>query len=203
MSVFSMGYNIEIRNGKKATYYYREDLKKMGFKFKKTSEYCSCWYAHTTLEEQVEAVKKYCKDHKLNFFMYEDKYERSNNYRKIYFENNKPVFKDYYICVYCGTPVHEKNVTVDHIVPVKKAKKKKMYQKILQVTKIEAVNDPKNLVCACYSCNARKSSKGGFWVLRGFLGKFKIYWVLNIAFWIVSISWLIYFLYTSMMELVP
>lgn len=28
MSVFSMGYNIEIRNGKKATYYYREDLKK-------------------------------------------------------------------------------------------------------------------------------------------------------------------------------
>ena len=136
MSVFSMGYNIEIRNGKKATYYYREE-------FKKTSEYCSCWCAHTTLEEQVEAVKKYCKDHKLNFFMYEDKYERSNNYRKIYFENNKPVFKDYYICVYCGTPIHEKNVTVDHIVPVKKAKKKKMYQKILQVTKIEDVNDPK------------------------------------------------------------
>ena len=99
--------------------------------------------------------------------------------------------------------MHEKNVTVDHIVPVKKAKKKKMYQKILQVTKIEDVNDPKNLVCACYSCNARKSSKGGFWVLRGFLGKFKIYWVLNITFWIVSISWLIYFLYTSMMELVP
>ena len=98
---------------------------------------------------------------------------------------------------------HEKNVTVDHIVPVKKAKKKKMYQKILQVMKIEDVNDPKNLVCACYSCNARKSSKGGFWVLRGFLGKFKIYWVLNITFWIVSISWLIYFLCTSMMELVP
>lgn len=65
-----------------------------------------------------------------------------------------------------------------------------MYQKILQVLKIEDVNDPKNLVCACYSCNARKSSKGGFWVL-------------NITFWIVSISWLIYFLCTSMMELVP
>lgn len=132
MSVFNMGYNIEIRNGKKTTYYYREDLKKMGFKFKKTSEYCSCWCAHTTLEEQVEAVKKYCKDRKLEFFMYEGKYERSNNYRKIYFENNKPVFKDYYICVYCGMPIHEKNVTVDHIVPVKKLKRKRCIKRFFR-----------------------------------------------------------------------
>ena len=68
---------------------------------------------------------------------------------------------------------------------------------------INDVNDPKNLVSACYSCNARKSSKGRWWVIKGFIGKNKKYWIVNILFWFISINWVIYFLYGSMMELVP
>ena len=198
-----MPYNIEIRDRKKKTYYFRDELKNMGFKFKRTSEYCSCWYAHTDDKDQVEVARTFCKKHKFKFFMYEDKYERSSNYRKIYFENNKPMFRDYYICAYCGMPLKGRYVTVDHIIPVKKAKRSRFYQKVMKSLNINDVNDPKNLVSACYSCNARKSSKGRWWVIKGFIGKNKKYWIVNILFWFISINWVIYFLYGSMMELVP
>lgn len=95
-------------------------------------------------------------------------YERSNNYRKQFFASNKPFFKKYYICSYCGRLLTINQVTVDHLIPIKKVKSKKgffkkvetmIYRKLLKFLKIDNVNDHKNLVVACNRCNSKKGAR--------------------------------------------
>ena len=41
-----------------------------------------------------------------------------------------------------------------------------------------SVNDIRNLAPACRDCNSKKSDKMGLWVVRGWLGKYKLYWII-------------------------
>lgn len=59
-----------------------------------------------------------------------------------------------------------------------KTKYSKTYMAVLKEFGIEDINDKRNLVCACKSCNSSKGSKGGIWLVRGYLGRFFILWVL-------------------------
>lgn len=115
------------------------------------------------------------KTHGYKFRCYDNRYERSTNYRKTYFENNPGPYR----CVYCGRRLNYKNIEVDHLMPVGKAKTSPFVRLWLQLCGMKSVNDHKNLVCSCKKCNRKKSDKIGFWVVRGAIGRFKTFWVIR------------------------
>lgn len=125
-------------------------------------------------------------------------YERSNDYRKQFFSHNHPAIKGRYICAYCGRFLKMEATTVDHLIPINKVRNKHGvlnkikttgYRAALKLFKISNINDSRNLVAACKSCNSKKGSKTGLWIIRGLLGRYPAYWVLHwicvAAFWIV------------------
>ena len=67
---------------------------------------------------------------------------------------------------------------VDHIVPIDRMKKSALTRKIMKLFGIVNVNDSKNLASACSRCNARKGNNGGIWIVKGYLGQFRLYWIL-------------------------
>lgn len=68
--------------------------------------------------------------------------------------------------------IKKKEIEVDHLIPVYKAKRQRHWQKKLP----NGVNDKTNLVAACRHCNRMKSSKTGLWYVRGLLGQHQLYW---------------------------
>ena len=53
-------------------------------------------------------------------------YTRSSNYRMVFFEENKPAFRNkYYQCAYCGRLLTKDTVTIDHLLPIQKVKRNK------------------------------------------------------------------------------
>lgn len=111
------------------------------------------------------------------------KYRRNGHYRSSFFRaNSTGDVRRKYRCVYCGTYKKDDNITVDHLVPVTAVDSKfgmsRMYYRGLlkRMGCIKGVNDPRNLVAACHSCNQKKGSKAGLWVLRGRLGRHGWYW---------------------------
>lgn len=96
-----------------------------------------------------------------------------------FFDKNRPIFKDYYICAYCGRFLKKKDVTVDHIISIRKAQKSKILQFILRLVKINDINDEKNLTASCETCNKKKGQKLSLsYVLRGILGRKSWYWII-------------------------
>ena len=75
-------------------------------------------------------------------------------------------------CCYCGKKLKKREIEVDHLIPVYKAKRQRHWQKKLP----NGVNDKTNLVAACRHCNRMKSSKTGLWYVRGLLGQHQLYW---------------------------
>ena len=70
---------------------------------------------------------------------------------------------------------------VDHIIPVAKTQKNAIARILLSMKGCSSVNDIKNLAPACRNCNLKKSDKMGMWIFRGWLGRYRTYWVvLNI-----------------------
>ena len=100
-----------------------------------------------------------------------NKYERDSGYRRRYFAKHKGVC-GIYLCAYCGKPILRKNVTVDHIIPVYKAKTSWIYRTFVVSQKETGINSLNNLVAACSRCNQKKGKKTGLWVLRGIYGPF-------------------------------
>ena len=99
--------------------------------------------------------------------LYDEKYARSTDYRRIFFTLNKPDEDGLYRCVYCGRRYPADKITVDHIVPVLAAKKGNT-----SGLGGRGVNDPSNLAPACFRCNERKGAGTGLvWRLRARLGK--------------------------------
>lgn len=87
---------------------------------------------------------------------------RSDDYREQFMKRNQGlVVKGFYLCIYCGRPIHAKSpdnnhkMFVDHIKPINQGGR----------------NSTWNLGPACFKCNSEKSDKGGEWVLRGYIGK--------------------------------
>ncbi len=173
---------IEVRNGKHKTYIYKEWLKEQGFSFKKTGLYTGVWYKEENNLEEIKQLRRRIKKRRLKLILIDSHYERSNDYRKIFFENNKgTVKKDVFHCAYCGKILRKKDVEVDHIISVyllSKSKYKHYYQAILSMLGCKNSNQPLNLVATCSSCNRRKSNKGGFWIIRGFLGRYFYFWII-------------------------
>ncbi len=100
-------------------------------------------------------------------------WERSYNYRDVFFQSYDPPYR----CRYCNRKLAKKYLTVDHIVPVAGTRKSFLARWILKSRGIKTVNDPRNLCASCRRCNASKGAKMGLWLIRGWLGQYRAYWI--------------------------
>lgn len=76
--------------------------------------------------------------------------KKSNSWLRIrgqYLRDNPPNHQGYYICAICGSWVHHRVITVDHIIPRSNAHN------------YAHRNDYSNLQLACWNCNNAKGSK--------------------------------------------
>lgn len=110
----------------------------------------------------------------IKYDCYRVEYERANNYRQTFFSRTSGP----YTCRYCNKKLSKTQVYVDHIVPVSKVQKTNYAKMMLNLSRYSNVNDIKNLAPACRTCNLKKSDKMGVWIIRGWLGKYKAYWII-------------------------
>ena len=144
-------------------------------------------YSGIVREKTLHRIKKYCSIHKYRFRIENNLGRRGSDYRRRYFIMNKPVFRDKYICVYCGKLLKKDDVTIDHLYPIGKASKSISYQKKLNRRGLKNINDGKNLVSACYKCNALKGTDTGIWILKGKIGLIYPLWIVRYFFRLVII----------------
>lgn len=183
---------IEIKNGRRKIYYHRQYLAQKGLKFVKRSYGKSYYTKKVTSIEENELVN-YCKNNGLKYSIIEDIYMRNASYRQDFM--NQIQDKKYVFCAYCGLLIKTDKITVDHIIPVNKTKQgKKGARWLMKILKIDDVNSIKNLAAACQNCNSRKRTKMGLWILRGFIGKNDILWIIR---WILRIIILIILVYMT------
>lgn len=121
--------------------------------------------------------------------------ERSGNYRKNYFENNPPHLFGKYFCAYCGRLLTQDEVTIDHIYPVAVVKKNLELQKRLKKKGYSGVNDTRNLVQACWTCNSIKGKKVGKWIRKGKIGRIWQLWIVRYILRLVFIIAVLFLLY--------
>lgn len=120
----------------------------------------------------------------------QSKWDRSDDYRRIFLKHNKGFFGCIYFCAYCGRPMLRKTMQVDHHLAVNNVKHNPLWKLWLGMNntvrnigrfivatatgkkfeKLSGVNVDYNLLPACPKCNNRKSDKGGWWTVRGFIG---------------------------------
>lgn len=182
----SHGFNrgsvkLEISNGWQKIFWYRRFLRENGFTFIKRSYGKSYYQKKCKTTEECNTYKDFCRRHGLKCQIYEKEYMRSSDYRKVFFENQNYARK-YTLCAYCGFPVKVEKLTVDHIIPVIKAKKTKSCRAAMKLWKITDINEFRNLCGACKSCNSKKGSKMGIWIIRGFIGKNQVFWFIRWGF---------------------
>lgn len=147
-------------------------------------------------KDELRRVVKYCRHRLLPCKVTEDRMERRQGYRSRFFRETKGVFgSSIYLCAYCGRPLSSKNTCVDHIIPVKKASGSRFYQRILFLLRIKNVNDIRNLAPSCMRCNLEKSSHGGLWVIRGYLGRSWVRVLIKETVLLILGSVLLYWLY--------
>ena len=146
--------------------------------------------------DELKQIQRYCRHRLLPCKVTEDRMERRPGYRNRFFREKRGLFGSrIYLCAYCGRPMREKNTSVDHIVPVKKASTSGFYKRLLLFMRIKNVNDIRNLAPSCTRCNLEKSSRGGLWVIRGFFGRSWLRILLKEALLLVIGSYLLYLLY--------
>ena len=162
---------------------YDKELSNCGFTFQeRKTAYSSFYEKKNATPLDVNIWEDWAKRHRFVFHCVDTKYTRNEDYRKEYFQNNKPVQPAKYRCVYCGRKLLYKDVTVDHLYPVNKLMYSTRIQKQAKRYGVDGANDVKNLVCACRSCNSKKGTKTGFWLLRGKIGRHPIVWkIRNLA----------------------
>ena len=146
---------------------------------------------------QYENLEQYCINKHLKYKIDNGFGERSTDYRKTFFQNNKPVIKDMYFCAYCGKLLSRRKLTVDHLYPVAKAQRSLDLQKKLRRSGISNINDAQNLVPACMRCNQHKSANMGLWILKGKIGRHKWIWELRHALRISILITAAYYCYTT------
>lgn len=185
---------IKVKNGRKQCSQYKRQLKKFGL-----SNSGAEWTGVVT-DRKFKKIIKFCAFKGLKYEINNSFGKRSTTYRSTYFKHNKPVFKNLYICAYCGGLFSRSKITVDHLYPVAQVNKKRYLQKKLKSMGAKDVNDYQNLVAACYTCNTKKSSKMGSWVIRGRLGKNKKLWGVRWGVRIVIMTTIVLYLATYIQQ---
>ena len=189
-------YLLEISNGRGKIYNHRYYFRENDFAFNKRS-YGKSYYARKfQTEDEMISYISYCKNNGLKYRTIESSYIRDNSYRKNYFESNdflkQRINDGYALCAYCGLPVKINDLTVDHIVPVVKAKNTQIAKGIMKIMKISNINERKNLCGACSKCNSKKRANMGLWIIRGIIGKSKYVWLIRWILRIVFLALLVY-----------
>lgn len=129
------------------------------------------WGMHLPAKEARKTVKN-AENLGLYARCFDERYDRSANYRKEFIKANP---SDKYRCVYCGKVIKKEKMVVDHVIPIAKAKVSKKYQKKLSTK--DGVNDVSNLVPSCMRCNSRKgTSDARYWRIKATVGKSDVYW---------------------------
>ena len=141
-------------------------------------------------------AKRIVRRAKLHLFIahyYDQKWERGKGYKKKWIIKNP---SDTHRCVYCNRKIPYKSITLDHVVPIYAAKQSRVLQWILERRGFDNIDDERNLVPACYHCNKLKGKSTSFvWMIRAYLGKYKLFWIIFYTFLgIVVISLLYYIL---------
>mgnify|MGYP003504843294 CR=1 FL=1 len=185
---------VVIDNGHSKTFIYKDDIKKMGFKYDAN---CQNWQKEINTEEELNDVELYCG--KRGLAVISPFTKRSNNYRDIFFENTPPVDKrERYRCVYCGRKLKRNKVSVDHLISVYRSQISQKSRNKLRKMNCTSVNDVKNLVPSCRHCN---SSKGYWlypWIWMAKIGKNEKFWkIKNIIFYGAIIYTFIWSIFVS------
>ena len=127
-------------------------------------------YSGQVTKRNFRKLKRYSEKNGLTLRLTNALGRRRADYRRRFFSGHKPDIGNRYICVYCGKWMKREKVTVDHLYPVGCASRDVRLQKKLERQGIRNINDRRNLVASCKSCNARKANQMGLWILRGKLG---------------------------------
>ena len=129
--------------------------------------------------------------------MYKKEYARSNNYRYNFF--NATGNKKEYRCVYCGRVFKKDRITIDHVIPVDRAKSSFIARTFLKLKGCKSVNEIDNLVPACSICNSKKGTHIKLkYLLRSQWGEYRSYWIvmplikISITLFILAICYMIY-----------
>lgn len=139
----------------------------------------------------IKKIHKKASFRKIKDRYYNKRWSRSNNYRKIFFDNNNEPFR----CRYCNKRLKKEQVTVDHIIPVYQAKSNVKARNLLTLMGAKDVNDVKNLAPSCFKCNKAKDAKMGIWFIRGVFGKYQVFWTVRAIFYYCLIIVSIYLVY--------
>ena len=151
----------------------RRKLKKYGLKWDGEK-----WFGKVKASRYA-LFESFCRNKHLKYCIDNGFGERNSSYRHDFFSSHPPqVLGKYYFCAYCGRLLSKKNVTVDHLWSVDLAKKNPKVQKKLGRKGYSNVNDVRNLLPACSDCNGKKGKKAGWWIIRGRIGRHKIFWYL-------------------------
>ena len=145
-------------------------------KFRKFEQEKKWMWTAVLPEKQASSAVKRARKMGFSACTYEEKYDRDATYRQKFLRKNPPR-NGYYRCVYCGRFVREKDMEVDHVIPVQKAK---YTGKAKQLLAGKNVNNLSNLVASCHRCNMKKgASLKKKWRRRAKLGRHDAYWVLR------------------------
>ena len=139
-------------------------------------------------KRNYKQIQRYCDRNGLTVRLTNALGRRRADYRRRFFSKHEPDVGSRYICVYCGKWLKREKVTVDHLYPVGRASRDVHLQKKLERQGIHNINDPRNLVASCQSCNARKANQMGLWILRGKLGRHPGFWFLLYVLGIAAIA---------------
>lgn len=156
---------------------------------KKTGPY-GIYYTLETDKKGKNIIIHRVKNSGIKYRIYDKKWERSSDYRTEFFKHYKAPYR----CRYCHKKLKRTNVVVDHLIPIGKVKTSTFARTLLYLRGICTVNDYRNLVPACSKCNRKKSDKMGFWIVKGYLGKFKLYWIIRKFVWLGLFVLLFYFI---------
>lgn len=191
-------YVVQVRNGIGKTFFVQRRLRKLGLTRVKKSRKNKYWEMRNVSPKRMKKIRRFCKRHLLHIEVIDQRFTGSGTYRREFFKYYKPFIWKYYFCIYCGRLVSKKNLQVDHIIPIHKAKTSKWVRRYLGRKKFpKGVNDYRNLGAACCYCNLAKSAKMGLWVLRGRIGKSNTYQVIRwlVRFLIIGAGIMLVYLY--------
>jgi len=148
------------------------------------------YYTVTGSYKLCAEVRRACEARRVRCRMFDMCWERSDDYRQK-FLNQFPPTKTEFRCAYCGKYLTRKTLVVDHLVPVNQVKKSQKARKLLLRDGITNVNDLRNLVASCETCNKIKSDQLGSWYTRGKLGRDEfmqgIYTVFSVAVFVGAV----------------